>query len=85
MTHKYKVGQSVVPASPLRGSYDTYLVVKQLPPTSYEPQYWVQGMRSGMDCIVCESQVKAAGDRQPSLASASLGALKIRPQSGNRS
>ncbi len=85
MIHKFEVGQSVVPASPLRPSRNTYVVVKQLPLTSYEPQYWVQGVRSGVDCIVCESQIEAADDHQPSLSFAAMGALKTRAQSGRHS
>ncbi len=85
MTHKFKVGQSVVPANPLRSSCNTYLVVKQLPLTSYEPQYWIQGVKSGVDCIVCESQIEAAEGDLPSLSIATLGALKTRPQSGKPS
>lgn len=74
MIHKFEVGQSVVPACPLRPSRNTYVVLKQLPLTSYEPQYWVQGLRSGVDCIVCESQIEAADDHQPSLWFAAMGA-----------
>ena len=81
MIHKYEVGQSVVPASPLRPSRNTYVVVKQLPLTSYEPQYWVQGVRSGVDCVVCESQIEAADDNQPRLSFAALGALETRAPS----
>jgi hypothetical protein len=78
MIHKYEVGQSVVPACPLRPSRNTYVVLKQLPLTSYEPQYWIQGVRSGVDCIVCESQIEAADDHQPSLWFAAMGALETR-------
>jgi hypothetical protein len=78
MIHKFEVGQSVVPASPLRPSRNTYVVVRQLPLTSYEPQYWVQGMKSGVDCIVCESQIEAADNHQPRLSFATLGALETR-------
>ncbi len=85
MIHKFEVGQSVVPANPLRPSRNTYVVVKQLPLTSYEPQYWVQGVRSGVDCIVCESQIEAADDHQPSLSFAAMGALETRAQSGKHS
>lgn len=81
MIHKYKVGQSVIPASPLRPSHNTYLVIKQLTPTSHEPQYWIQGVRSGHDCIVSESQIEAAEVRRPRLSYTSLGLLKARPQS----
>lgn len=81
MIHKYEVGQSVVPASPLRPSRNTYVVLKQLPLTSYEPQYWVQGLKSGVDCIVCESQIEAADDHRPSLWLAALGALETRASS----
>jgi len=76
MIHKFEVGQSVVPASPLRPSRNTYVVLKQLPLTSYEPQYWVQGLKSGADCIVCESQIEAADDHQPSLWLSALGDLE---------
>jgi len=82
MIHKFEVGQSVVPACPLRPSRNTYVIVKQLPLTSYEPQYWVQGMRSGVDCIVCESQIEAADDHQPSLWLAALDVSETRAQSG---
>jgi hypothetical protein len=85
MIYKFEVGQAVVPACPLRPSRNIYLVVKQLPLTSYEPQYWVQGVRSGVDCIVCESQIEAAGDHQPSLSFAAMGALETRVQSGKHS
>src|SRR5215218_11520729 len=81
MIHKFKVGQSVISASALRPRCNTYLVLKQLPLTSFEPQYWIQGVRSGHDCIVCESQIEAAEDHRPRLSYASLGALKARPQS----
>lgn len=80
MIHKYEVGQSVVPASPLRPSQNTYVVVKQLPLTSHEPQYWIQGVRSGHDCIVCESQIEAAEGRM-SLSHTKFGSLKAKPQS----
>ncbi len=83
--HKYEVGQSVVPASPLRPNRNTYVVVKQLPLTSYEPQYWIQGVRSGVDCVVCESQIEAADDHQPSLLFAAMGALEARAQPGKHS
>lgn len=81
MIHKFEVGQAVVPACPLRPSRNTYLVVKQLPLTSYEPQYWIQGTRSGVDCVVCESQIEAADDHQPSLSFAAMGALEMRTHS----
>ena len=82
MIHKFEVGQSVVPARPLRPSRNTYVVLKQLPLTSYEPQYWIQGMGSGMDCVVCESQIEAADDHQPSLWFASLGISEAGARSG---
>ena len=81
MIHRFEVGQYVVPASPLRPSRNTYVILKQLPLTSYEPQYWIQGIKSGMDCIVCESQIEAADDHQPRLSFAALGDLKTRVQS----
>ena len=82
MIHKFEVGQSVVPANPVRPSRNTYVVVKQLPLTSYEPQYWVQRIGSGVDCIVCESQIEAADDHKPSLWFAALGSPETRAQSG---
>ncbi len=85
MIHKFGIGQAVVPACPLRPSRNTYVVVKQLPLTSYEPQYLVQGTRSGVDCVVCESQIEAADDHQPSLSFAAMSALKTRVQSGKHS
>ena len=85
MIHKFEVGQAVVPACPLRPSRNTYLVVKQLPLTSYEPQYWIQGTRSGVDCVVRESQIEAADDHQPSLSFAAMGALEMRTHSSKHS
>jgi len=77
MIHKFKVGQCVVPAGPPRPGHSTYLVLKQLPGTSYEPQYWIQGERSGIDCIVRESQIKAADGTPPHLGSINLSDLNI--------
>lgn len=82
MIHKFEVGQSVVPACPLRPSRNTYVILKQLPLTSYEPQYWVQGMRSGADCIVCESQIEAGDNHQPNLRFAAFEVVETRAQSG---
>ena len=72
MIHKFKVGQSVIPVSPARASRNTYLVVKQLPPTSHEPQYWIQGIKSGHDCIVCETQIELAQEHPSQRISATL-------------
>jgi hypothetical protein len=72
MIHKFKVGQSVIPVSPARTSCNMYLVVKQLPPTSHEPQYWIQGVKSGHDCIVCETQIELAQDHPSHRIAASL-------------
>lgn len=77
MIHKFKVGQFVLPAGSPRPDCDTYLVLKQLPGTSYEPQYCIQGERSGIDCIVRESQIKAADSAPPHLGSTSLSELTI--------
>ena len=85
MIHKFEVGQSVVPASPLRRSRNTYVVMKQLPLTSYEPQYWVQGVINGVDCVVCESQIEAADDHQSSLWFAAMGVPETRAPSGKSS
>lgn len=85
MIHKFEVGQSVVPASPARPSRNTYVVLKQLPLTSYEPQYWIQGVKNGVDCIVCESQIEAADDHHPRLSFGSMGAPHTGVQSGKHS
>jgi hypothetical protein len=76
MVHKFKSGQSVVPASPRRPSCGTYLVLKQLPDTSYEPQYWIQGVHNGVDCIVRESEIRAAESVEIGSPFPSSGALK---------
>jgi len=67
MVHKFKLGQCVIPARPQRRSCGAYIVVKQLPDTSYEPQYWIQGVASGIDCIVRESEIKAAETAEPGI------------------
>jgi hypothetical protein len=85
MIHKFEAGQFVVPAHPLRPSRNTYLILRQLPSTSYEPQYVIQGVSSGIECIVCESEIKAAGRDHSQLPVASLGAFKARDQAARSS
>lgn len=60
MDHKFRIGQSVMPANSRQASPSTYRVVQLLPATSHEPQYRIQGVTSGIDCIVRESEIKAA-------------------------
>ena len=70
MKHKFKVGQSVIPAHPRRADPDTYLIVQVLPETSHEPQYRIKGASSGVECVVRETQIKGIR-RKPSHAQAS--------------
>ncbi|WP_230532774.1 hypothetical protein [Microvirga roseola] len=60
MVHRFKIGQTVMPAACQRANPNKYLVVRQLPDTSYEPQYLIQGETSGIDCIVRESEIREA-------------------------
>jgi hypothetical protein len=73
MRHKFNVGQSVRPANPRVKNPDTYLIVQVLPETSYEPQYRVKGVSSGVECVVCETQISSSKPRRgmtmPSLQS----------------
>jgi hypothetical protein len=57
MRSRFQVGQSVRPANPQVNNPDTYLVLQVLPETSYEPQYRIKGVSSGVECVVCETQI----------------------------
>ena len=63
MKHRFKVGQSVLPAHPRRADPDTYLIVQVLPETSHEPQYLIKGASSGVECVVRETQIKGIRGR----------------------
>ena len=58
MTHRFKLGQLVVPAHPRRADPDTYVIVQVLPGTSHEPQYRIRAQSSGAECVVRETQIK---------------------------
>jgi hypothetical protein len=60
MRHKFNVGQSVYPANSRVKNPDTYLIVQVLPETSYEPQYRVKGVSSGVECVICETQISSS-------------------------
>jgi hypothetical protein len=40
-----------------------YYIVQLLPETSYEPQYRVQQVESGITCVVAESDIKIVKGR----------------------
>jgi hypothetical protein len=65
MIPRFKVGQSVAPATPGRSHPDVYVIVRVLPETSCEPQYCVEGLSSGCRCIVCETQIREVGEQSP--------------------
>jgi hypothetical protein len=65
--NKFKVGQSVLPAHPRRADPDTYVIVQVLPETSHEPQYRIKGSSSGVECVVCERQIKGIRGRSSHL------------------
>jgi hypothetical protein len=48
MRHKFKVGQSVLPAHPRRSEPETYVIGQMLPEPSPEPQYRIKGASSGV-------------------------------------
>jgi hypothetical protein len=58
MNHKYKIGQSVVPAISGKACPRTYRVVQLLPETSYEPQYRILSTSGEVEFIVRESEIK---------------------------
>jgi hypothetical protein len=63
MTHRFKLGQLVVPAHPRRADPDTYVIVQVLPGTSHEPQYRIRAQSSGAECVVRETQIKGTRAR----------------------
>lgn len=67
MTHKFKVGQTVLPAHPRRANPDAYVIVQVLPETSHDRQYRVRALSSAAECVVHEGQIKrsGAGSRPP--------------------
>jgi hypothetical protein len=67
MTHKFKVGQTVLPAHPRRDNPDTYVIVQVLPETSHERQYRIRALSSATECVVGETQIKEM-ETEPSLA-----------------
>jgi hypothetical protein len=85
MIYKFEVSQSILPTNPVRPRRNTYLFVKHLPLISNEPQYWVEGMRSGLDCIVCKAQIEATDEHQQKLWFAAQGFPETGAQSGHSS
>ena len=63
MRHKFETGQAVVPAHPRNDRHHMYYIVQLLPETSYEPQYRIQQVESGITCIVAESDIKIVKGR----------------------
>ena len=60
MRHRFEVGQAVVPAHPRRDCCHVYYIVQLIPETSYEPQYRIQEVKSGITCVVAEADIKVA-------------------------
>jgi hypothetical protein len=58
MTHKFQVGQTVVPAHPRGDNPGTYVIVQVLPETSHERQYRIKSLSSASECVVGETQIK---------------------------
>jgi hypothetical protein len=58
MTHKFQVGQTVLPAHPRRANPGIYVIVQVLPETSHEPQYRIRALSSAAECVVQETQIK---------------------------
>jgi hypothetical protein len=58
MTHRFEVGQTVLPAHPRRANPDTYVIVQALPETSHGPQYRIGALSSAAECVVDETQIK---------------------------
>jgi hypothetical protein len=67
MTHKFQVGQTVLPAHPRGANPSTYVIVQALPETSHERQYRIRALSSATECVVGETQIKAM-ETEPSLA-----------------
>ena len=67
MTHKFKVGQTVLPAHPRGANPGSYVIVQVLPKTSHERQYRIKSLSGATECVVGETQIKAR-EREPSLA-----------------
>ena len=59
MTHKFQVGQTVLPAHPRGANPSTYVIVQVLPETSHERQYRIRALSSATECVVGEAQIKA--------------------------
>jgi hypothetical protein len=61
MSHKMKVGQSVVSTHQRQERPDVYEVVRLMPETvSGEPQYQIKGKSNGIQRVVREAEIKAA-------------------------
>jgi hypothetical protein len=67
MTHKFQVGQTVLPAHPRGANPSTYVIVQVLPETSHERQYRIRALSSATECVVGETQIKAL-TTEPSLS-----------------
>jgi hypothetical protein len=67
MTHKFQVGQTVLPAHPRGANPSTYVIVQVLPETSHERQYRIRALSSATECVVGETQIKAM-EAEPSLS-----------------
>ncbi|MBD2750372.1 hypothetical protein IC232_27310 [Microvirga sp. BT688] len=58
MTHKFQVGQTVLPAHPRGATPNTYVIVQVLPETSHERQYRIRALASATECVIAETQIK---------------------------
>ena len=67
MTHKFQVGQTVLPAHPRGANPSAYVIVQVLPETSQERQYRIRALSSATECVVAETQIKVM-EAEPSLS-----------------
>ncbi len=66
MRHKFAIGQAVAPANPRKDRHHIYFIIQLIPETSYEPQYRVEEAKSGITCVVAESDIKSAVTQETS-------------------
>ena len=62
MTHKFQIGQTVLPAHPRGANPSTHLIVQVLPETSHERQYRIKALPRATECVVAKAM-----EAEPSL------------------
>jgi len=63
-THRFHIGQTVFlePSLDRNISGGAYIITKNLPERDGEPEYRVKSVNEPHERVVCESQVRLAGD-----------------------